>query len=61
MGTGMGNHTDRSSVLPWRAVTIATPYIPYRHNEAMAIGEYDFAEKANLNAEMAVVSNQVSD
>lgn len=57
----MGNHTDRSSVLPRRAVAIATPYIPYRHNEAMTIGEYDFVEEANLKAEIAVVSNQVSD
>lgn len=57
----MGNHTDRSSVLPRRAVAIATPYIPYRHNEAMTIGEYDFVEEANLKAEISVVSNQVSD
>lgn len=27
----------------------------------MTIGDYDFVEKANLKAEMAVVSNQVSD
>lgn len=36
---GMGNHTDHISVLPWRAVTIATLYGSYRHSETVSIGE----------------------